>query len=185
MQAEEIQNIYNELAQVPQSAATVATTDLGNQQAAQGALAAATTGANGVSDYTYNRLISPTVNQLTAQLVAEGKQAVLNKVLQDQINAAKKNYQSAQSNYYSRASGSGSGSSPQDMGKGNNSVDVNGRSIIGSGTNTPIYSWDDNAIRGGEWNENDQTYSLNGQQYYWSDKRNGWVNVNDKQKVGD
>ena len=97
MTADDIASIYNELAQVPQSAATIATEALGQQQAAQGGLAAAmgATGGNGIGQYTYDRMIMPTVDSLTAQLVAEGKQAQYNALMEKALKAAKQRYSNA------------------------------------------------------------------------------------------
>lgn len=128
MDAKEIQSVYDELTKIPAQSANNALADLGNQAAAQGALAGAmnattgamnATGSSGISQYTYDRLVSPTVNSLTQQLVVEGKQAALSQAMQDALKAAQNNYNRARSSYASRHaryysnSGGSSGSSNQ------------------------------------------------------------------------
>lgn len=114
MSPEDIQGIYNTIAASPQQAATQATTDLGQAQAARGPSLAAmgASGGNGIGTYTYNRLIDPGVQQMTTQLVAEGKAAALNQAIQNAQNQAYKRYQDAANRYRAAASsGGGSGSS--------------------------------------------------------------------------
>lgn len=136
MTPSEIQDIYNDLAQVPQNTATQATTELGQSQSARGASLAqmGASGGNGIGSYTYNRLIDPTVQQLATQLVTTGRSQALNRAITLAQQQASDNYQKAYNNYVNRqrararvSSGSGSGSgSGSSSGSGGTSQTITG-----------------------------------------------------------
>lgn len=137
MTPSEIQDIYNDLAQVPQNTATQATADLGQSQSARGTSLAqmGASGGNGIGNYTYNRLIDPTVQQLATQLVTTGRSQALNRAITLAQQQASDNYQKAYNNYVNRqrararasstsggtSSGSGSG-----LGSGGTSQTITG-----------------------------------------------------------
>lgn len=128
MTPQEIQDVYNDLAQVPQNTATQAITELGQNQSARGTSLAqmGASGGNGIGNYTYNRLIDPTVQQLATQLVTTGRSQALNRAITLAQQQASDNYQKAYNNYVNRqraraarSSGSGSGGGAS-SGSGNN-----------------------------------------------------------------
>ena len=104
MTPQEIQDVYNDLSQVPQNTATQATTELGQSQAARGTSLAqmGASGGNGIGNYTYNRVIDPTVQQLATQLVTTGRSQALNRAIILAQQQASENYQKAYNNYVNR-----------------------------------------------------------------------------------
>lgn len=136
MTPQEIQDVYNDLSQVPQNTATQATTELGQSQAARGTSLAqmGASGGNGIGNYTYNRVIDPTVQQLATQLVTTGRSQALNRAITLAQQQASENYQKAYNNYVNRqrararasyGSGTGTGSS------GNGSSEKTSQTITG------------------------------------------------------
>lgn len=106
----ELENVYNDLSQVPQQTAEQAIGQLGQQQAAQGPSAAAMgTGGYGIGNYTYNRLVDPAVQQLSTQLVSTGRSQALNRAISLALSQAQENYRNAYNTYANRAASSGSG----------------------------------------------------------------------------
>ena len=125
MTPQEIQDVYNDLSQVPQNTATQATTELGQSQAARGTSLAqmGASGGNGIGNYTYNRVIDPTVQQLATQLVTTGRSQALNRAITLAQQQASENYQKAYNNYVNRqrararaSYGSGTGTGPSGSG---------------------------------------------------------------------
>lgn len=96
-----ITDIYNNLAQVPQQAANVGTTQLGNSQAARGLTLAqmGASGGNGVGAYTYNRLVNPVVHQLADDILVEGRRQALNRAVNLGLRAAKEAYERIQEEF--------------------------------------------------------------------------------------
>lgn len=150
----EIQQTYETLAQVPQQTAEQAIGQLGQQQAAQGPSAAAmgASGGYGIGNYTYNRLVDPTVQQLSTQLVSTGRSQALNRAISLALSQAQENYRNAYNTYANRASsggssGGGSGSS-SDAGSGTiTGVDetVIDDSVPGSNVDTDVrLNYDEN-----------------------------------------
>lgn len=107
----EIENVYNDLSQIPQQTAEQAIGQLGQQQAAQGPSAAAmgASGGYGIGNYTYNRLVDPAVQQLSTQLVSTGRSQALNRAISLALAKAKENYRDAYNAYVNRPSGNGGG----------------------------------------------------------------------------
>ena len=127
MTPQEIQDVYNDLSQVPQNTATQATTELGQSQAARGTSLAqmGASGGNGIGNYTYNRVIDPTVQQLATQLVTTGRSQALNRAITLAQQQASENYQKAYNNYVNRQrararASSGSGTGTGSSGNGSN-----------------------------------------------------------------
>ena len=123
MTPNEIDTLYNDLSQTPQQAANDAIGQLGASQAARGASLAAmgASGGNGIGNYTYNRLVDPTVNQLSSTLVTAGRSKALNQAISIAQQQAQDNYNKAQQNYYNRlrrARSKGGGSSSEGSGGG-------------------------------------------------------------------
>ena len=109
MTPDEITSTYETLAQVPQQTAEQAIGQLGQQQAAQGPSAAAmgASGGYGIGNYTYNRLVDPTVQQLSTQLVSTGRSQALNRAISLALAQAQENYRNAYNKYSNRGPGSG------------------------------------------------------------------------------
>lgn len=103
---------YNVLAQQVQEDAAARAEQVGNAQRSLGTLAervATPTGqTSGLANYTYNRLMRPTVDTTAAALVTQGKAQSLEKMLGDQLRAAKNAYEDAR-NRYQVASSAASG----------------------------------------------------------------------------
>lgn len=119
MSPSELESVYNDLSQIPQQTAEQAIGQLGQQQAAQGPSAAAmgASGGYGIGNYTYNRLVDPTVQQLSTQLVSTGRSQALNRAISLALTQAQDNYRNAYNAYANRASsgggsGYGSGANP-------------------------------------------------------------------------
>lgn len=112
----EIESVYNDLSQIPQQTAEQAIGQLGQQQAAQGPSAAAmgASGGYGIGNYTYNRLVDPTVQQLSTQLVSTGRSQALNRAISLALAKAKENYRDAYNSYANRPSGNGGGGGGND-----------------------------------------------------------------------
>lgn len=121
MSPSELESVYNDLSQVPQQTAEQAIGQLGQQQAAQGPSAAAmgASGGYGIGNYTYNRLVDPTVQQLSTQLVSTGRSQALNRAISLALAQAQENYRNAYNSYANRPSGNGGGG-------GNNGNNGNG-----------------------------------------------------------
>lgn len=103
MNPDEIREAYQVLTdQVKDNMATNAAT-IGNSQRSLGNLAskvASPTGqTSGLANYTYNRLLRPTLDTSTAALTVNGKSQALSKYLGDQLRAAKERYEDAQNKY--------------------------------------------------------------------------------------
>lgn len=82
---------------------------MGQQQAAQGPSAAAmgASGGYGIGNYTYNRIVDPTVQQLSTQLVSTGRSQALNRAISLALAQAQENYRNAYNKYSNRGPGSG------------------------------------------------------------------------------
>lgn len=128
MNPSELESVYNDLAQVPQQTAEQAIGQLGQQQAAQGPSAAAmgASGGYGIGDYTYNRLVDPTVQQLSTQLVSTGRSQALNRAISLALSQAQENYRNAYNSYANRASSSGSGGGGSGTGSGGGDGTITG-----------------------------------------------------------
>ena len=111
MSPQDIEAVYNDLSQVPQQTADQAIGEIGASQAAQGPSAAAmgASGGSGIGNYTYNRLVDPTVQQLRTQLVATGRSEALNRAINLALQQAQERYRNASNSYANRPSGNGGG----------------------------------------------------------------------------
>lgn len=103
MTPEEITNAYEVLAQNVQDDAVARAAKIGNSQRSLGLMAervASPSGqTNGLANYTYNRLMRPTVDTATAGLIAQGKSQALNNYLTEELRKAKNAYEDAKNNY--------------------------------------------------------------------------------------
>lgn len=133
MTPQEIQDVYNDLAQVPQNTATQATTELGQSQSARGTSLAqmGASGGNGIGNYTYNRVIDPTVQQLATQLVTTGRSQALNRAIVLAQQQASENYQKAYNNYVNRQRARAKASSSSGSGSGTGSNGKTSQTITG------------------------------------------------------
>lgn len=137
MEAEEIAEVYNTLAPMSTDYANANIERIGQAQSSYGPLAQAAMGDSqtaGVGNYTYNRLVRPTVDTLRDQLIVEGISSALNKQISDSLKAAKENYSNAYKAYSRKygSGGSGGGSAGGTGGTGdtdssvwNGDIDVN------------------------------------------------------------
>lgn len=107
MSPEEIIDAYNVVAQDVKNNAANNAAAIGNSQRSIGTYAsnvASPSGqTNGLANYTYNRVMRPTVDTKAAALTTAGKSAALERLLQTQLLAAKGAYEDAK-NAYSLAS---------------------------------------------------------------------------------
>ena len=113
MEPQEIAAVYETLAPMATDYANANIERAGQAQASIGPLAEAVMGGNrtaGIGNYTYNRLVRPSVDTLRDQLLVEGYSAALNKQLSDSLNAAKENYNRAARN----RNGGGGGTNDDD-----------------------------------------------------------------------
>ena len=111
MSPQDVEAVYNDLSQVPQQTADQAIGEIGASQAAQGPSAAAmgASGGSGIGNYTYNRLVDPTVQQLSTQLVSTGRSQALNRAIDLALQQAQERYRNAYNSYANRPSGNGGG----------------------------------------------------------------------------
>ena len=103
MTPEEIMAAYDVLVQEGNDYAAQEAAKIGNSQASLGLMAervARPSGqTSGLANYTYNRLLRPTVDTLAASLTTTGKSQAMDRYLKDQLMAAKNNYENAKNNY--------------------------------------------------------------------------------------
>lgn len=111
MTPDQITETYEVLAPMATDYANANLERAGQAQASYGPLAQAAMGDSqtaGIGNYTYNRLVRPTVDTLRDQLIVEGYSAALNKQLSNALNQAKQNYSRAARGYSSGRSGGSS-----------------------------------------------------------------------------
>lgn len=103
MSPEEIIEAYNVLVQEGNNYAAQEAAKVGNSQRSIGGLAEAVANpsgqTSGLANYTYNRLLRPTVDTLAASLTTTGLSQGMDRYLKDQLMAAKNNYENAKNNY--------------------------------------------------------------------------------------
>lgn len=103
MTPEEIMAAYDVLAQEGNNYAAQEAAKIGNSQASLGLMAervARPSGmTSGLANYTYNRILRPTVDTLAASLITTGKTQAMDRYLKDKLMAAKNNYEDAKNNY--------------------------------------------------------------------------------------
>lgn len=121
---QDIVDIYNVLAPMSTDYANANIERAGQAQASYGPLAQAAMGNSqtaGVGNYTYNRLVRPSVDTMRDQLIVSGLSTALNKQISDSLNAARENYNRAARRYNRRKSGGGGDGGGGDGGdNGNN-----------------------------------------------------------------
>lgn len=103
MSPEEIIEAYNVLVQEGNNYAAQEAAKVGNSQRSIGGLAEAVANpsgqTSGLANYTYNRLLRPTVDTMAASLTTTGLSQGMDRYLKDQLMAAKNNYENAKNNY--------------------------------------------------------------------------------------
>lgn len=103
MTPEEIIDAYNVVSQDVQNYTAEQAAAIGNSQRSLGTLAervASPSGqTSGLANYTYNRTLRPTVDTLTADLVAQGKSRGLENYLNAKLREARNKYEDAQNRY--------------------------------------------------------------------------------------
>lgn len=103
MSPEEIMQAYDVLVQEGNNYAAQEAAKVGNSQRSIGGLAEAVANpsgqTSGLANYTYNRVMRPTVDSLAASLTTTGKSQAMDRYLKDQLMAAKNAYEDAKNNY--------------------------------------------------------------------------------------
>lgn len=103
MSPEEIIEAYNVVTQDLKNQVAQESAAIGNSQRSLGTLAAAVASpsgqTSGLANYTYNRLLRPTVDTLAANLETTGKAEALQNKLTADLMAAKNNYENAKNAY--------------------------------------------------------------------------------------
>ena len=113
MTPEEIMDAYKVVAQDIQNRTANEAARIGNAQRSLGTLAervASPSGqTSGLANYTYDRLMRPTVDSLAANLETTGYAKGLETFLKNNLRAAKDNYENARNAYTASGGGSGGG----------------------------------------------------------------------------
>lgn len=103
MSPEEIIEAYDVLVQEGNNYAAQEAAKVGNSQRSIGGLAEAVANpsgqTSGLANYTYNRLLRPTVDTLAASLTTTGKSQAMDRYLKNELMAAKNAYEDAKNNY--------------------------------------------------------------------------------------
>lgn len=105
MTPEEANETYQVLANQAGEYANALTQRAGLAQASYGVGAQDVMGESqtgGIGNYTYNRLVRPTVDTLRDQLVVQGRTEMLNQQISDAVKAAKENYDNTYKEYQKR-----------------------------------------------------------------------------------
>lgn len=106
MTPEEIREAYTIISDEVANSVAEDAAAIGNAQRSQGELAAAVASpsgqTSGLANYTYNRLLRPTVDTLTTSLLAEGAGQYANQTLSNALKAAQENYNKAREAYAAR-----------------------------------------------------------------------------------
>lgn len=136
MSPEEIIEAYDVLVQEGNNYAAQEAAKIGNSQASLGLMAervARPSGqTSGLANYTYNRLLRPTVDTIAANLTTAGLSQGMDRYLKDQLTAAKNAYENAKNRYTVAASGGGGG------GGGNGGTDPYKERTFGTGNENPV-----------------------------------------------
>lgn len=109
---QDIVDVYNVLAPMSTDYANANIERAGQAQSSYGPLAQAAMGNSqtaGIGNYTYNRLVRPSVDTMRDQLVVSGLSTALNKQISDSLNAARENYNRAARRYNRNRGGGGGG----------------------------------------------------------------------------
>lgn len=103
MSPEEIIEAYNVLVQEGNDYAAQEAAKVGNSQRSIGGLAEAVANPSGqtsrLANYTYNRLLRPTVDTLAASLTTTGKSQAMDRYLRNELMKAKNAYEDAKNRY--------------------------------------------------------------------------------------
>lgn len=103
MTPEEIMQAYDVLVQEGNQYAAQEAAKVGNSQRSIGGLAEVVANpsgqTSGLANYTYNRLLRPTVDTLAASLTTTGKTQAMDRYLKDELMKAKNAYEDAKNNY--------------------------------------------------------------------------------------
>lgn len=104
MSPEDINRMFQEVANAIPQQADQGAAEIAQQTAAMAPGVAATggTGGQGLGAYNYNRLIRPAVNPLRDGLILQGRQQALRQGIYDETQLAEENYETAQRNYRTR-----------------------------------------------------------------------------------
>lgn len=122
---QDIVDIYNVLAPMSTDYANANIERAGQAQSSYGPLAQAAMGNSqtaGIGNYTYNRLVRPSVDTMRDQLIVSGLSTALNKQISDSLNAARENYNRA-ARRYRRGGGGGDDDDEKPKGNGNTKID--------------------------------------------------------------
>lgn len=125
---QDIVDIYNVLAPMSTDYANANIERAGQAQASYGPLAQAAMGdsqTSGIGNYTYNRLVRPSVDTMRDQLIVSGLSTALNKQISDSLDAARENYNRATRRYNLRGGGGGGDDDNSDDDKKNKGWDGN------------------------------------------------------------
>lgn len=103
MSPEEIIEAYNVVAQDVKDRAAQDAAVIGNSQRSLGPLASTVASpsgqTSGLANYTYNRVLRPTLETTTTGLITQGKAQALQTNLTNELLAAKQRYEDAKNNY--------------------------------------------------------------------------------------
>lgn len=103
MTPEEIMQAYDVLVQEGNDYAAREAAKVGNSQRSIGGLAEAVANpsgqTSGLANYTYDRVMRPTVDSLAASLTTTGKSQAMDRYLKDELMKAKNAYEDAKNNY--------------------------------------------------------------------------------------
>lgn len=103
MTPEEIMQAYDVLVQEGNQYAAQEAAKVGNSQRSIGGLAEVVANpsgqTSGLANYTYNRLLRPTVDTLAASLETQGRSQAMDRYLKDELMKAKNAYEDAKNNY--------------------------------------------------------------------------------------
>lgn len=103
MTPEEIIEAYNVLVQEGNDYAAREAAKVGNSQRSIGGLAEVVANpsgqTSGLANYTYNRLMRPTVDSIAANLTTTGKTQAMDRYLRNELMKAKNAYEDAKNNY--------------------------------------------------------------------------------------
>ena len=103
MSPEEIMQAYDVLVQEGNDYAAQEAAKVGNSQRSIGGLAEVVANpsgqTSGLANYTYNRVMRPTVDSLAASLTTTGKSQAMDRYLKDELMKAKNAYEDAKNNY--------------------------------------------------------------------------------------
>lgn len=133
---QDIVDIYNVLAPMSTDYANANMERAGQAQSSYGPLAQAAMGDSqtaGIGNYTYNRLIRPSVDTMRDQLIVSGLSTALNKQISDSLSAARENYNRATRRYNRNNRGGGGGGGGDDGDNDNNPEDNGNTQIDGYG----------------------------------------------------